>query len=202
MARLKFTKQELKSQRDSLSRFTRFLPTLQLKKQQLQAELRRVATTLRDKRQQLREIETRIAPWIALYAEPYSLQEYMGVQSLDVRQGNVVGVSVDILESVIFDARMPALSASPAWVDEGLGVAREMATLQLEIHFLHAQRQALAEELRITAQRVNLFEKVKIPESKENIRRIKIALGDLETAAVARAKMAKGRQKEARRGTS
>ena len=40
MAKIKFTKTELKAQQDSLKQFVRFLPTLQLKKQQLQMEVR------------------------------------------------------------------------------------------------------------------------------------------------------------------
>ena len=51
----------------------------------------------------------------------------------------------------------------------------------------------LGEELRTTTQRVNLFEKVKIPEAKENIRVIRIFMGDQQTAAVARSKIAKGK---------
>ena len=42
MAKIKLTKNELKTQRDSLARFNRYLPTLQLKKQQLQMEMRRL----------------------------------------------------------------------------------------------------------------------------------------------------------------
>jgi V/A-type H+-transporting ATPase subunit D len=45
--------------------------------------------------------------------------------------------------------------------------------------------------LRIVTQRVNLFEKVKIPESKENIRRINIYIGDQQTNSVGRSKIAK-----------
>ena len=55
------------------------------------------------------------------------------------------------------------------------------------------QRRLVAEELQQTSQRVNLFEKVRIPECKEAIRVIKIALGDEQTAAVTRGKIAKGR---------
>ena len=40
MAKIKLTKNELKIQRDALKRFERYLPTLQLKKQQLQMEVR------------------------------------------------------------------------------------------------------------------------------------------------------------------
>jgi V/A-type H+-transporting ATPase subunit D len=58
---------------------------------------------------------------------------------------------------------------------------------------LQEQTRLLREELRITTQRVNLFEKVKIPETKTNIRIIQIHLGDQQTAAVVRGKIAKNK---------
>ena len=59
------------------------------------------------------------------------------------------------------------------------------------IKTLQEQMDLLGKELRTTSQRVNLFEKVKIPEAKENIRRISIYLGDQDTSAVVRGKIAK-----------
>ena len=47
MAKLKKTKNELKAQREALQRYERFLPTLELKKQQLQREVRRAEAELR-----------------------------------------------------------------------------------------------------------------------------------------------------------
>ena len=61
----------------------------------------------------------------------------------------------------------------------------------MEIGLLRRQVALLAAELRVTSQRVNLFEKVKIPEAIEGIRKIKIFLGDQQTAAVVRGKIAK-----------
>ena len=72
-------------------------------------------------------------------------------------------------------------------------VLEGLMRLRAERLILEDQKRLLGEELRITSQRVNLFEKVKIPECKENIRVIRIALGDAQTAGVARAKMAKGK---------
>ena len=43
MAKIKLTKTELKAQSDALKRFQRFLPMLQLKKQQLQAEIAEIS---------------------------------------------------------------------------------------------------------------------------------------------------------------
>ena len=52
MAKIKHTKNELKAQRDALARFERYLPTLQLKKQQLQMVIRQVEADLRAKDQE------------------------------------------------------------------------------------------------------------------------------------------------------
>ena len=42
MATIKLTKNELKSQKDALKMYKRYLPTLLLKKQQLQTEIRTI----------------------------------------------------------------------------------------------------------------------------------------------------------------
>jgi len=55
----------------------------------------------------------------------------------------------------------------------------------------------LRKELSVTTQRVNLFEKVKIPEAQENIRLIKIYIGDQLSNAVGRSKIAKRKIEEA-----
>jgi len=49
----------------------------------------------------------------------------------------------------------------------------------------------LEAELREVSIRVNLFEKVMIPRTMANIKKIKVFLGDQQLAAVAQAKMAK-----------
>jgi V/A-type H+/Na+-transporting ATPase subunit D len=50
MAKIKFTKNELKKQKDELKRFQRYLPTLVLKKQLLQMEIRQVEVAIEKKR--------------------------------------------------------------------------------------------------------------------------------------------------------
>jgi V/A-type H+-transporting ATPase subunit D len=71
-------------------------------------------------------------------------------------------------------------------------------SLKAERRVLELQHELVIAELRTTSQRVNLFEKVKIPECRENIRVIKIAIGDAQTAAVTRGKIAKGRSRQAK----
>ncbi len=53
------------------------------------------------------------------------------------------------------------------------------------------KKRALQKELRDVSIRVNLFEKILIPRSQDNISKIRIFLGDQQLAAVAQAKVAK-----------
>ena len=85
----------------------------------------------------------------------------------------------------------------PLWVDRAIEEIKKILALNSEISILNEQANLLSEELRITTQRVNLFEKVKIPESRENIRVIQIFLGDQQTAAVVRGKISKNKIEKA-----
>jgi len=82
-------------------------------------------------------------------------------------------------------------------VDAGLETLRELVALSEEIRVIEQGITVLKHELRITTQRVNLFEKIKIPAAKEAIRLIKISIGDQMTNAVGRSKIAKNKIEEA-----
>jgi V/A-type H+-transporting ATPase subunit D len=138
---LKRTKSELRIQRDSLKRFQRYLPTLQLKKQQLQSEL--------------------------------------------------------ILNNFELEQTCPDRFSQPVWIDDGLAALQKEVEFRVRLEILQLQETLIEAELRTTSQRVNLFEKVKIPECKDNIRIIRIALGDEQVAGVARGKLAKRKSEAA-----
>ncbi|HEY5653450.1 MAG TPA: V-type ATP synthase subunit D [Pontiella sp.] len=193
MAKIKLTKNELKTQRDSLKRFQRYLPTLQLKKQQLQMEVRRLHQEILEKRDEEQEARAKLSSWIQLYSEPIDLSPYADVESLKTSSGNIAGVNIPVLDDLVFKQVIPNLFETQAWTDEGIAVLKQLTRLRVERQILEEQQRLLGEELRTTTQRVNLFEKVKIPEAKENIRVIRIFMGDQQTAAVARSKIAKGK---------
>ena len=193
MAKIKLTKNELKTQRDALKRFQRYLPTLQLKKQQLQMEMRRLDQEIHEKRDEEQEARAKLSSWIQLYSEPVDLAPYAELESLRTSTGNIAGVNIPVLDDLVFKHVVPDLFETEAWIDEGIEVLKQLTRLRVERHILEEQHRLLSEELRTTTQRVNLFEKVKIPEAKENIRVIRIFMGDQQTAAVARSKIAKGK---------
>lgn len=193
MAKIKLTKNELKKQKDSLKRFERYLPTLQLKKQQIQLVIRQIEAQEREKEKEKEDFKRDIERWIAVFGEDVELHLYVKVKNLEKEAGNIAGVDIPIFKSINFEYVPYDLFTMPLWVDRGIEAIQHIISLDEEITILKKQLELLNEELRITSQRVNLFEKVKIPEAKENIRKIRIYLGDEQTAAVVRGKIAKNK---------
>ncbi|MEI8205292.1 MAG: V-type ATP synthase subunit D [Kiritimatiellales bacterium] len=196
MAKIKYTKNELKAQRDSLTRFRRYLPTLLLKKQQLQLELRMLEGQIAAKRNEEAKARADLAVWAKLFSEPFDFAPYIKVTEIKRSSGNIAGVTIPMFESLRFEEAMPDLFETAAWVDGGIDLLRQLIRLRIERQVIEEQHRLLSDELRTTSQRVNLFEKVKIPECRENIRVIRIFMGDQQTAAVARSKVAKGKSVE------
>lgn len=194
----KFNKTALKQQRDALGKYEKFLPILLLKKMQLQLVLRQMEPVIEGK---LRERETAVAavlPWAGLLTDPAAdVLDYLHIQEVRTKKDNIAGVEVPEFENVVFKDLPYSLFATPAWLDSALEYLAKILTIREELRILSEKEALLREELRTTTQRVNLFEKKLIPELKENIRRIKIFLGDEETAAVGRAKLAKNKLKAA-----
>ena len=194
MAKLKFTKGELKRQKDSLKQFERYLPILQLKKQQLQLEIQSSHTKLNLKVQEIDSLESEISDWAGLLNEPGDyVAKWIEPKAIVTREQNIAGIDVPVFERVDFEDAEYDLFLTPLWVDTAIYEIREMVALLEEERILKAQLKILENELRVTAQRVNLFEKIKIPEYRENIRLIKIYLGDQQTNAVGRSKIAKSK---------
>lgn len=193
MAKIKHTKNELKAQRESLRRYQRFLPMLQLKKQQLQSEIAGIESRMQDKRNEFDGIKQAMQSWIGLLSEPVDLGAFVSLEKILTEEGNIAGVSIPLLKEVLVSRQDYDLFMTPLWVDAAVDTVESLIRLRAEVDVLTKQRDAVAEELRVTSQRVNLFEKVKIPECRENIRVIKIFLGDEQTASVARGKIAKRR---------
>ena len=115
----------------------------------------------------------------------------MRPRSVECGQENIAGVTVPVFRELTFEDIRYDVADYPLWVDTAALRLREIAQLDALEKTLRLRVELLERELRSTAQRVNLFEKVKIPEAKENIRVIGIYLGDQQTAAVVRGKIAK-----------
>ena len=194
MAKIKLTKTELKAQTDALKRFQRFLPMLQLKKQQLQGEIAGIVQKAEETSAKERAIRAGLDRWVGLFATDEDLiAGLVKVREVKTGTANVAGVAIPTFESIDTDVKEVDAWSTPAWVDNAVETTTQVLSLQCERAIYEEQRRLVEQELQMTSQRVHLFEKVKIPECKEAIRRIKIAIGDEQTAAVTRGKIAKGR---------
>ena len=200
MSKLKLTKTELKSQSDALKQYRRFLPTLQLKKQQLQVELRKSRALVEANRAEYAELRKRLDSFVGLYADAGVLEfmkNNLAVKQVIKSTANIAGVTVPVFDRVEFEHQPYDLFEAEFWLDGGIMAVEQLISLKEAGKVLEEQYGLLNLELLSTTQRVNLFEKVKIPECMENIRKIQIYLGDATTAAVVRSKIAKRKMQEA-----
>ena len=171
MAKIKHTKNELKAQREALARFERFLPMLQLKKQQLQVELQAVEARIAERRAEEESLRHNLAAWAGLFAEPVDgLDGLVVLEAVQTEAGNIAGVPIPVFRDAVLREAPLDLFATPTWLDDAQAMLARRIRLRVEREILEEQRRRIAEELRTTSQRVNLFEKVKIPECRENIR--------------------------------
>ena len=199
MSKVKNTKNELRRQKDDLKRFKRFLPTLLLKKQQLQLEILKILHSIDDVEERLNTYIEKINSWVAVFAEEIGVDKIISTSSIKSSIGNIAGTDIPIFEGVDFNEEEYSFKETPLWLDYGIEAIKNMASLKAEVSILKEQIRIVKEELRITTQRVNLFEKIKIPEATENIRKIRIFLGDMSTAAVVTGKIAKKKIEEKER---
>ena len=200
MAKIKFTKNEQKKQQDALKQFQRFLPTLQLKKQQLQGEVRKSTELLEQNLAAQQELLGRLEGILKFCAAEKSIafyEKHVKVQSVTKGSANIAGINVPVFEKVEFEELHWDLFDTDWSTDDAIQALKDAVSLREAYKVLEVQHKLLTRELRTTSQRVNLFEKVKIPECQENIHRIRIQISDQETAAVARSKIAKKKSSEA-----
>lgn len=193
--KVKLTKGELKRQRDALKQYERYLPTLQLKKQQLQLEILHQYSLLEEKRKLLAEKKQSALNWAGLLVEDAAdyLAKIISPQNVITVEKNIAGVDIPICEKVEFANPVYDFFITPLWIDSALEALRVCVVSLEEIKIIEKGIAILRQELRITTQRVNLFEKVKIPEAEEAIRLIKIYIGDQMVNAVGRSKIVKAK---------
>jgi len=190
---LKFTKTELRSQQVRLTQFRRYLPTLQLKKAMLQFEvmaadfeIARLSDDLSISRKQVDAFSPFLVEKVSV-----NLIEHANILQVKKRYENIAGVEIPILEKIVFRDPEYFLFDTPAWTDQATEILRELVTVREKISIALEKKRALQKELRDVSIRVNLFEKILIPRSQDNISKIRIFLGDQQLAAVAQAKVAK-----------
>lgn len=195
MADIKLTKNELRNQQTRLSQLEKYLPTLQLKKAMLQSQVAETRSELARLRDVFSARRKRVESYSALLTERTSIDpiKVVRIKSVRRRYENIAGVEIPYYEGVDFEEFTYNLFETPPWVDAAILGLRVLAEASMHIKVVEEQIEALEKELKEVSIRVNLFEKILIPRAVENIKKIKVFLGDQQLAAVSQAKVAKGK---------
>ena len=195
MEKIALNKSSLKSERDRLKTFVRFLPSLDLKRQQLMVESKKAQAELAAILDRVEETLQGIEGLLGLLGgTTMEMPDYVRLQTYSTREENVVGVRLPLLDEIEFRVEEYSTLAKPFWVDTLVDYLREVAKLRVEERIGQERVDLLDEAVRKITQRVNLFEKVLIPNAKENIHRIQIFLNDAERAGVVRSKLVKAKR--------
>ena len=199
MARLQLNKSSLAREAKSLRTYERFLPSLDLKRQQLMAERAKAGQALAETRNEIESLRQQVGRKVPMLANmDVDLTDLAKVTGVELETENLVGTHLPVVKSVDVQIRSYALLAKPHWVDNIAAMLREMLELHIRAQVEERRVILLDAAVKTITQRVNLFDKVLIPKARANIKRIRIYLSDEEMAAVVRSKIAKRKHAEAR----
>ena len=192
MAKLQLSKSALAREQKSLKTFQRFLPSLDLKRQQVMAERAKAEQALAATRQEIEGLKKEAGEKLPMLAiAEVDLTDLVRLTKVELGTENVVGTHLPTLEGLEVEVRPYAYLGRPQWVDRTADLLRQMLELRVRVQ-IEQERVALLEQaVKTVTQRVNLFDKVLVPGAQANIKRIQIYLSDMETAAVVRSKIAK-----------
>ena len=181
-----------------LAMYRRFLPALDLKRQQLMAA--RAAT-----RDRIAALEADLAAHVAAVGTglPMLADQDIAVEGLVRVTGftrgtrNVAGTPVPVLDDIAVAVTPYGYLTRPHWVDRLVEALAAALRLRMALVVEHEALAVLDAAIATVTRRVNLFEKVLIPRAQANIKRTRIALGDMERAAVVTPKIAKRKREGA-----
>lgn len=192
MAKLAFSKSALQKEGAQLKRYKQYLPSLDLKRQQLMAERNKAVQMLENTQERIRQCRQLVEEQLPMMSnEHVDLDGLVTVKQVDLGEENVVGVKLPCINHIELHCKSYSLLSKPHWVDLCVLQLKEMLELQIRLKVDQHRLDVLQQSVKKVTQRLNLFDKVLIPRAQQNIRKIRIFLSDAERAAVVRAKITK-----------
>lgn len=192
---ISLSKSSLQQQQEKLRLYNRFLPSLELKRQQLSAEYKKAAQALAEAEQGADKASRSLTALLpVLGSTPMKLTNLVRVRRIDVAEEDVLGLRLPTLRAVEFDEAPYSMLSTPFWLEELVICVKASATYRLRLQVYRERVKRMKGAVRRVSQRVNLFGKVLIPNARRDIARIKIFLSDVERAAVVTSKIAKAKR--------
>lgn len=197
MGKAVLSKSGLQRERESLKLYHKVLPSLDLKRQQLLGEQKKAERVHKELQDAFAPMAAELAEQLPMLAEPsVDILSFIKLTDLVQREENIVGVKVPLLDKLKFEIQPYAYLGTPHWVDTVIEGLKKFAELKIRAQIAAERLELLTKAARKITQRVNLFEKVLIPEAEENIKKIQIYLADAERSAVVQSKLAKAKARK------
>jgi V/A-type H+/Na+-transporting ATPase subunit D len=198
MAKIAFNKSSLQKIREQMKLYKGLLPSLDLKRRQLTAELAKAKVKYEKSSEAVKALMEDVGKKLPMLANAeIDLSGLVKVKEVKAREDNIVGVRIPVVDEVICEVQPYSMLVRRHWVDDLVEKLKQMAMVKAQEEAAKVQVQRLEVGLRRITQKVNLFEKILIPESKQIIAKIQIFLGDTERSAVVRSKISKQKNRTA-----
>lgn len=187
-------KMELKRQKDKLALYNKSLPSLKKKQSLLQKQIILMENEIKTLEEKIAGVRDEIDQWVAVFGDEINFPS-LEITNISFLEMNIAGIDISVIEHVEQKADY-SVYETPWWIDDAVAILKNIAELSLKIDNTRVNIEKINSELEVTNQRINLFEKRLIPESEENIRKIRIFLGDQQVAAVCRGKLTKSKNEK------
>lgn len=197
MKNIKLSQRELQKQREQLQLFKRLLPSLDLKRRQLTIEVqsaKQECDRLKHLMASNRQTVTEQLPMLGY--EGMSLDGLLKIANVSIGTEYIAGVVLPKYSKVEFAPVNYSALATPVWLDTLIERLKQACLLNIQLNIAEQRLQKLSQLLHTVTQRVNLFDRVLIPNAHTTIKRISLFLADLERDAAARSKLAKQKRSQ------
>lgn len=200
MAAVSINKTTLKKEKDQLRLYQQFLPSLDLKRQQFLMEQKKARRQVEKTLIAIKALADKAAEWLPFLADDsINAAGMVAVRDVDLDEENVLGLTLPIFIKATIEVADYSKLSTPLWFDSLIDLLVSTAELTLRLQVEQQRLALLAEAQQTLTKRVNLFDRVLIPETRKSIRHITLALSDMERAGVIRAKLAKNKKQAGER---
>lgn len=191
--KVQYNKTAIQQYRKQLEIREKALPTLKNKETALRMEVTRIAGDLAGLKQTLHEMRLQMASMDQFWVE---FPDIVRIEKTDIRIRNIAGVKIPVLHDISFSATGFSLIHQRPWIPAGIEMVESVVRLKVEIEVVQREFDALNIARKKTTQKVNLYEKVQIPEYQDAIRKVKRYLEDKENLEKAAQKIVKVRNEK------
>jgi V/A-type H+-transporting ATPase subunit D len=173
------------------------LPVFEMKEQQLKEVVQRIEGNITRLEAAISTTAKKTRPWVAVMAEDgVDLNGLVEVAGVRTTKSEIAGVPIETLEEVTFAEKEIDLLLTPLWIDAAVAVIKDQKANLSILAMEQRNLEALSEELAEARRMKNALKEVFIPETRDNIRKIEIYLGDVERLAIGCAKLVKKKKQD------